>query len=58
MPHLRLDIDQLIDTGDRLDAQHRSLGIQSPVLTGAIAHGTEGTATITPVQRWSPQDSR
>ena len=26
MPHLRLDIDELIDTGDRLDAQHRSLG--------------------------------
>ena len=57
MAHLRLDIDQLIDTGDRLDAQHRSLGIQSPVLTGAIAHGTEATEVITPVQRWTAQDS-
>ena len=26
MPHLCLDIDELIDTGNRLDAQHRSLG--------------------------------
>ena len=26
VPHLRLNIDQLIDTGDRLDAQHGSLG--------------------------------
>ena len=26
VPHLGLDIDELIDTRDRLDAQHRSLG--------------------------------
>ena len=26
MPHLRLNIHQLIDARDRLDAQHRSLG--------------------------------